>query len=332
MPTLHFSNFIAAPPGGRVRRGPLPMKFTSASLLLVALAVAACDSKTATTGEAAVSSATVEAIAGTDPAEAGTSGTRATALDEANATPAPDPSTIPVANTRNATAILARPQVPILCYHQIRDWTAKDSKGAKDYIIPVAQFKAQMKMLADSGYHTVLPDQLYAYLTTGAPLPSKPIMLTFDDTDLDQFTVARPTLEQYGYKAVYFVMTVSIGRPRYMTKAHIKQLADEGNVIGSHTWDHHNVKKYQGQDWVTQIEKPTKTLEDITGKKIKYFAYPFGLWNPEAFPELKSRGFVAAFSLAEKRDQNDPLFTIRRIIASGYWTPKTLRNNIVQSF
>ena len=307
------------------------MKFSSASLLLAALAVAACDSKTATTGEAATSTATASA-ATLDPAGAKTSGTQATAADEANAVPAPDPSTIPAAKATDAAAILARPQVPILCYHQIRDWTARDSKNAKDYITPIATFKAHIKMLADSGYHTVSPDQLYAYMTTGAKLPAKPILLTFDDTDLDQFTIARPTLAQYGYKGMYFVMTVSLGRPHYMTKAMVKQLSDEGNVIGSHTWDHHNVKKYQGQDWVTQIDKPTKTLEDITGKKIVYFAYPFGLWNTQAFPELKKRGFVAAFSLAEKRDQQDPLFTIRRIIASGYWSPKTLRNSIVQSF
>ena len=308
-----------------------PSLKTAPLLLLAALALGACDSKTATTGEAANSAATAEAV-GTDPAVAATSGTKATSTDEANAAPAPDPTTLPAPKPGDAAAILARPQVPILCYHQIRDWTGRDSKNAKDYIIPVAQFKAQMKMLADSGYHTVLPDQLYAYMTTGAKLPSKPVMLTFDDTDLDQFTVARPTLEKYGYKAVYFVMTVSLGRPRYMSKAQVKQLSDEGNVIGSHTWDHHNVKKYQGQDWVTQIEKPTKTLEEITGKKINYFAYPFGLWNSQAFPELKKRGFVAAFSLAEKRDQTDPLFTIRRIIASGYWTPRTLHNNMVQSF
>ncbi|GAC1374866.1 MAG: hypothetical protein NVS3B25_02710 [Hymenobacter sp.] len=305
------------------------MKFFPPSLLLAALAVAACDSKTATTGEAATSTATAAPI---DPAVAGTSGTRATSTDEANAVTAPDPKTIPVGKAGDVAAILARPQVPILCYHQIRDWTARDSKGAKDYITPIATFKAHIKMLADSGYHTVSPDQLYAYMTTGAKLPSKPIMLTFDDTDLDQFTIARPELDKYGYKAMYFVMTVSLGRPHYMSKAQVKQLSDEGNVIGSHTWDHHNVKKYQGQDWVTQIDKPTKTLEEITGKKINYFAYPFGLWNEQAFPELKKRGFVAAFSLAEKRSQTDPLFTIRRIIASGYWTPRTLHNSIVQSF
>ena len=311
---------------------PLLKNLIPAATLLAALSLTACDTKTATTGEARTTPSSEAAATAENPETAPTSGAAATATEEANATPASDPSTIPAAKAGDAAAILARPQVPILCYHQIRDWTGRDSKGAKDYIVPIAKFKEQMKMLADSGYHTILPDQLFAYLTTGAKLPAKPIMLTFDDTDLDQFTIARPELDKYGYKAVYFVMTVSLGRPHYMTKPMVKQLSDEGNLIGSHTWDHHNVKKYQGQDWVTQIDKPTKTLEDITGKKIKYFAYPFGLWNPAAFPELKQRGFVAAFSLAEKRDQTDPLFTIRRIIASGYWSPRTLHNSIVQSF
>jgi len=228
--------------------------------------------------------------------------------------------------------IIARKQVPILCYHQIRDWRPKDSKTAKDYIVPIASFKEKIKMLADSGYHTILPDQLYAYLTTGAALPSKPIMLTFDDTDLDQFTIANPELKKYGFKAVYFIMTVSIGRPNYMNKEQIKQLSDEGNVIGSHTWDHHNFKKFAGDDWKTQIDKPTKKLEDITGKKIEYFAYPFGLWNAQGLPELHSRGFKMAFQLAEKRDQNDPLLTVRRILDSGYWSAKTLSNSIRNSF
>jgi peptidoglycan/xylan/chitin deacetylase (PgdA/CDA1 family) len=231
-----------------------------------------------------------------------------------------------------AASILAKPQVPILCYHQIREWTSKDGKVGKDYIVKPAEFKAQMKMLADSGYNTILPDQLYAYLTEGKPLPPKPIMLTFDDTKLDQYTVAKPVMEKYGFKGVFFLMTVSIGRPNYMTKAQIKELSDQGHVIGSHTYDHHNVKKYEGKDWITQIEKPTKQLEAITGKPIRYFAYPFGLWRPEAIPELQKRGFAAAFQLATKRDQQDPLFTIRRIIASGYWSTRTLHNSIKNSF
>lgn len=236
----------------------------------------------------------------------------------------------------DAKTILARKQVPILCYHQVRNWKERDGKVGKDYIVEVQNFKDQIKMLADSGYHTILPDQLYAYLNTGAALPSKPIMLTFDDTDLDQFTTVNPILKKYGYKAVYFIMTVSIGKKGkfvdYMSADQIKQLSDEGNVIGSHTYDHKNFKKYAGKDWEEQLDKPTKKLEEITGKKMTEFAYPFGLWNAEGIPELKKRGFKMAFQLATKRDEKDPLFTIRRIIASGYWSPKTLSNSIKNSF
>jgi peptidoglycan/xylan/chitin deacetylase (PgdA/CDA1 family) len=238
----------------------------------------------------------------------------------------------------NNAAIMARKQVPVICYHQIRDWRPKDSKNAKDYIIPVQSFKDHIKMLADSGYHSILPDQLYDYLTKGTALPSKPVMLTFDDTDLDQFEVARPTLKKYGFKAVYFIMTVSLGRPHYMSKEQVKQLSDEGNVIGSHTWDHHRVDKYKHDanpkkdDWIVQIDKPTKKLEEITGKKINYFAFPFGVWKNPVLPELKKYHFKLAFQLADKRDENDPLLTVRRILDSGYWTTKTFSSSVRHSF
>ncbi|OIN55956.1 polysaccharide deacetylase family protein [Arsenicibacter rosenii] len=262
--------------------------------------------------------------------------TAASAAAPPATTPAADPATIPADKLADAATILSRPQVPVLCYHQVRDWRAKDSKSAKDYIIPVAAFKEHMKMLADSGYHTILPDQLYAYLTTGARLPEKPVMITFDDGDLDQYETALPELDKYGFKASFFIMTVAIGRrgyQPYMDKAQIKDLADRGHTIGLHTWDHHNVKKYQGDDWKIQIEEPKKKLEAIIGKPVYHFAYPFGLWNEAALPELKKRGLLTAYQLAEKkRDPNDPLFTIRRIIAGGQWSAKTLARNMTGSF
>ncbi|MCJ8166382.1 polysaccharide deacetylase family protein [Pontibacter sp. E15-1] len=245
----------------------------------------------------------------------------------------PLPQAAPVVNlAASATTILLQPQVPILCYHQIRDWRTSDSKQAKDYIVPTERFEEQLKMLADSGYHAILPDQLLAYLTTGAPLPAKPVMLTFDDTNLDQYTVAAPLLDKYGFKGVFFVMTVSMGRPRYMSRAQVKELADNGHVIGCHTWDHQNVKKLKPEDWYTQVEKPKQVLEEITGKPVNYFAYPFGLWNKEVIPELQQRGFTAAFQLATSQDADAPLFTIRRIIASGYWKASTLHGKMTGSF
>jgi peptidoglycan/xylan/chitin deacetylase (PgdA/CDA1 family) len=232
----------------------------------------------------------------------------------------------------DAAAIIHRPEVPILCYHQIRDFRPTDGKVGKDYIVPIANFKEQMKLLADSGYHSILPDQLYDYLVYGKALPSKPMMLTFDDTRLDQYAVALPEMNKYGFKGVFFIMTVSLGRPGYMSKEQVKQLADEGNIIGSHTWDHHNVKKYTGDDWVIQIEKPSKQLEAITGKPVNYFAYPFGLWNKDAIVKLKEHGFKAVFQLSDPRDKDDPLFTIRRFIIPGEWSAAGMMRVMKSSF
>jgi len=239
---------------------------------------------------------------------------------------------MPLAEKPDVAFILRQKEIPVLCYHQIRDWRPTDSKRSRDYIVPVEAFRNQMKMLSDSGYTSILPDQLYAYLTNGKPLPPKPMMLTFDDTDLDQFTIAGPEMKKYGFRGVFFIMTVSLGRNHYMNKEQVKELSDEGHTIGSHTWDHHNVKQYSGKDWEIQIDKPTRLLESITGKKILYFAYPFGLWNPQAIPELKKRGFIAAFQLNEKRDHEDPQFTIRRIIVPGSWDGSHLHYWMVRDF
>ncbi|SOD14607.1 polysaccharide deacetylase family protein [Pedobacter xixiisoli] len=235
----------------------------------------------------------------------------------------------------DSATILARKEVPVLCYHQIRDWLPSDGKRAKDDIISPAKFKEHLKMLADSGYHSILPDQLYDYLVYGKSLPEKPIMFTFDDTDLDQYTVAYPTLKQYGFKAVYFIMTVSIGkkgRIAYMNAQQIKELSDEGNVIASHTYDHKNFSKFTEEDWKTQIDEPTQKLERITGKKVEYFAYPYGVYKASLLPKLKEHGFKAAFILSTKRDENYPLYTIRRIIDPGNYTARNLMHSIKKSF
>ena len=240
----------------------------------------------------------------------------------------------------DAATIMARPQVPILCYHHIREGQARN-----EYEVSVASFKAQMKALADSGYHTVLPDQLYNYLAFGDPLPSKPVMITYDDTDEEQFTVAKPEMDKYGFKGVYFIMTISIGRPHYMSKEQIRQLSDEGHAVESHTWRHDRVDKYLttphidrdskkmvANDWDLQLVDTRKKLEDIIGKEIHYFAYPFGIWSKAGIPELRSRGFKLAFQLSSKRDPEEPLYTVRRIIVAPTWSPQGLIRTMKSSF
>lgn len=242
------------------------------------------------------------------------------------------PSPVPVLIPADAKEILNKPQVPILCYHQLRDFKPTDSKTARDYIVPVSAFSEQLKLLADSGYNSVLPDQLYDHLLYGKSLPEKPVMITFDDTRLEHFTVATKELDKYGFKGVFFIMTVSLNRPGYMSQEQVKQLAEEGHVVGLHTWNHKNVKTYVDEDWKTQIEKPKNNLEQIIQKPVDYFAYPFGLWNEAALVKIKEHGFKSAFQLSARRDENHPLLNIRRIIVPGNWDAFTMQKRMKSSF
>ncbi|MEO8568041.1 MAG: polysaccharide deacetylase family protein [Ginsengibacter sp.] len=252
-----------------------------------------------------------------------------------------DSTAVTVANTADTNSmkptadiatILAKKEVPVLCYHHIREPKAGQSESMKSYSVSPAQFAQQMKALRDSGYETILPDQLYDYLVHGGTLPSKPVMLTFDDTDEEQFSIGENEMQKYGFKGVYFIMTISINRPRYMSKEQLRELADKGNVVEAHTWDHHMVTKYKGADWDTQLVKPTKQIETITGRPVRYFAYPFGLWNQAAIPELKSRGYKMAFILSTKRDSTEPLYTIRRMIVPGQWSTPGMLKAMRQTF
>ncbi|MEZ7498355.1 polysaccharide deacetylase family protein [Flavobacterium sp. Arc3] len=234
--------------------------------------------------------------------------------------------------TNDAATILSKKEVPILCYHNIKNFDASAGPMTKVYTVKPADFAAQMKALSEAGYHTILPAQLYEYLVHDGPLPSKPIMITFDDTRGEQYTIGAAEMEKYGFKGVFFVMTVSINRPNYLTKEEIKKLSDTGNVIGAHTWDHHMVTKYSGDDWNTQLVKPKAKLEEITGTPVTYFAYPFGLWNKAAIVEIKKSDYEMAFILSTKRDSIDPLYTIRRMIVSGTWNTEGMMKATASTF
>jgi peptidoglycan/xylan/chitin deacetylase (PgdA/CDA1 family) len=230
--------------------------------------------------------------------------------------PSKDSVIIPDADV---ASILAKKEVPVLCYHHIRNFTA--GGRLMGYEVSPSSFAAQMKALYDSGYSTILPDDLYEYLVHNKPLPAKPVMITFDDNDKEQYTIGMSEMKKYGFKGVYFIMTISINRKRYMSEEELKELSDSGHVIAGHTWDHHMVTKYTKSTWDSQLVMPQKRLEAITGKKVQYFAYPFGLWNKEAIPVLKENGYKLAFILSTKRDSTEPLHTIRRMIVPGQWTP-----------
>jgi peptidoglycan/xylan/chitin deacetylase (PgdA/CDA1 family) len=227
----------------------------------------------------------------------------------------PKPTATPTATPRtDLAAVASRAHVPVLCYHQIRTPTGADSASDRAYIVRPSVLKAQMQALDDAGYTTITGQQLVDHMAKGAKLPRKPVLLTFDDASAGQYTQAFPILKRHHFKATFFIMTVVLGKPGWLTRGQVRALDRAGMEIGSHTWDHKSVPEYGGTDWNTELTQPTHDLQRLVGHRVPLFAYPFGLYSANAIPHLFEAGLRAAFQLADKLDRKHPLWTIRRII------------------
>ena len=109
--------------------------------------------------------------------------------------------------TANTPAqIMEKHALPVLCDHRI-------TAGLKrDYPVTPATFASQMQILKDSGYNSISPDQLYDYLVYNKTLPAQPVMITFDDSRIEHTEIAAPVMEKYGFRGVFFIMTITYNK------------------------------------------------------------------------------------------------------------------------
>lgn len=231
-----------------------------------------------------------------------------------------------VNQTANTPAqIFNKAEVPVLCYHRIGDGL----KG--DYAVSPATFDAHMKILADSGYHSILPEQLYDYLVFNKALVEKPVMISFDDSRIEHTGIAARVMEKYGFRGVFFIMTITYNKKNYMSTDQIFKLSEAGHVIGLHSWDHTMATKYvEETDWQKQVIDPKKKLEAIVRKPVEYWAYPNGVYNHQAAEQL-SKHFKLSFILSSKRDSTQALQSVRRMIVPE-WTPQGLLKSMRRTF
>src|SRR5262245_44156313 len=143
-------------------------------------------------------------------------------------------------------------RVPILMYHYIsRNPKAPDDPLRTRLSVPPAQFAQQLAYLRRAGYTTITLDDLVDALYMRVSLPSKPVILTFDDGYQDFFTNAYPLLRRYGDKATIYIITGKVGTTGYMSWPELRTLAASPLItIGAHTRTHRELPKLSArQSW-----------------------------------------------------------------------------------
>ena len=165
--------------------------------------------------------------------------------------------------------------IPILMYHGISD----TPYGNSSLFVNVNDFENQMKYLYDNGYTTLFLSQVGL-----AKNYEKPIIITFDDGYIDNYTKAYPIMKKYNIKSNIFVITRWLDGITYMTPDMVKELSNSGLIeIGSHTMHHVylGAQSYETQE--EELRESKKDLEELLGKEIITIAYPFGSANNNTF-------------------------------------------------
>jgi peptidoglycan/xylan/chitin deacetylase (PgdA/CDA1 family) len=185
-------------------------------------------------------------------------------------------------------------RVPILMYHYIRvNPDPRDRLGFALSVTP-SDFVAQMDWLSANGYHPITLRDLHAYLFGAAGLPSRPVILTFDDGYEDFYTTALPVLIRHDFKAVSYVVSGFIGRSAYMSATQIRE-ADRADIeIGSHTVDHADLSRQSFDGLRYQISGSKRALEELLGHPVLSFCYPSGKYNSSAVAVVQQAGYSDA--------------------------------------
>ena len=170
-------------------------------------------------------------------------------------------------------------RVPILMYHFVSSLPAAT---ALNYGLTVtdANFTAQLAYLRAQGYHTVSVRQVLNALYHHALLPAKPVMLTFDDGYVDNYTDAFPILRRFHDHGEFNIISAYVGQTvginSYMTWPQLRQLAAAGMDIGSHTVDHQDLGTLSIDQVRFELRDSRNTLQRQLHVSVQWLAYPSG--------------------------------------------------------
>ncbi len=185
--------------------------------------------------------------------------------------------------------------VPVLIYHNIREITDQDSANSQEFIVTPQNFAEQLQYLDDHGFQTILIKNLPEYFAGQFTLPPKPVIITFDDGKINQYTNVLPLLVKHHFQATFFVFANPIDKsPNYLNWNQLQELQAQGMEIGSHGYYHSYLTKIDSQALDLEISGSKKKLEDNLQTPIISFSYPFGLYDDRIIESVKAAGYTVA--------------------------------------
>lgn len=203
----------------------------------------------------------------------------------------------PTATTEAAAGTFPIPDepVPILMYHYIRPDPGPDDPVGQGLSVSPELFDEQLAYLAEQGYSTITMAELADAWQGRRSLPSKPIVLTFDDGYRDFYTNAWPILQQYGFSATLYVFNAVIDQPDYLTREMILELDASGKIdIGSHTIHHPDLPGLSDADAQDEIIGSKRALEELLGHPVRTFCYPHGNYSERDVALVNAAGYALA--------------------------------------
>jgi peptidoglycan/xylan/chitin deacetylase (PgdA/CDA1 family) len=205
----------------------------------------------------------------------------------------------------------------ILFYHGIlskKDDLSKYSPEDKVYLLKEEEFAKQLEYLHSSGWSTISVSQLLESSKNKSSLPEKSLIISFDDGNQTDYTIAFPLLNKFDYKAIFFLTSDFIEKPGHLSKSQILRMSQEGMKFGSHGKTHKFLSTLDENELKLELQESKKVLEEITGKKIDLLSLPGGYYSSKVKRMAKELGYkgicTSKFGLNE--NNTDP-FELKRI-------------------
>lgn len=215
--------------------------------------------------------------------------------------------------------------VPVLMYHVINPPIPGSPYPA--LYVPKGEFAAQMEALKAAGWRAVTMDQLEAYWTRGVPLPpGKPIVLTFDNGYVSQYTHALPVLRRLGWVGVENIQLTGLPPSQGgLSESQVRALIKAGWELDTQGISHADLITLGPAALHYQIATARQILRRRYGVPVDWFAYPSGHYNATVIQALKSAGFVGSETVVPgwATRTEDP-FRLPRLRVVGGTGPRAL--------